>query len=509
MGAKRIIIVGAGPGGLTSAMILAHRGFEVTVFEKEAAAGGRNAPIRLDGFTFDTGPTFLMMNFVLKEMFEEAGRNAQDYISVTKLDPLYRLKFSDFELRPTNDHNDMKRQLDSLFPGSSQGYDKFRKVEKTRFEKIFPCLQKPYSRISDYFFKAFLNGLPYLSLGKTMFQKLGDYFEPDDLRLSFTFQSKYLGMSAWECPAVFNIIPFVEHEYGVYHVTGGLNAISLAMEKVIEEEGGTIHKNTPVQSLIIDGRTVKGVELANGEKQYADYCFINADFAYAMTNIVDQTALRKYTQAKFKRMKFSCSTYMLYLGIKKIYDIPHHNIIFANDYKANVEDIFVNRKLSADNSFYIQNASVTDPTLAPEGHSTIYMLVPVPNNRSGIDWDAEKDRFRDHILDQVERKTELKDVRQHIEAEKIITPTDWENDYNVYTGATFNLGHNFTQMLYFRPRNKFEEFNNCYLVGGGTHPGSGLPTIYESARISSNMLSKECGVAFSRPSTLSSKHMFS
>ena len=509
MGTKKVIVVGAGPGGLTSAMILSQRGFDVTVYEKEAVVGGRNAPLKLNGFTFDTGPTFLMMNFILREMFEEAGRKAEDYLKVKKLDPMYRLKFDDFEIMSNHDPDGMKRQIEKLFPDSVKGYDTFLKKEKKRYEKLFPCLQKPYSNLTDYLDRRFIRALPYFSMGKSMYQTLGDYFESPDLRVAFTFQSKYLGMSPWECPAAFTMVPFIEYEYGIYHVMGGLNAISLAMEKIIVENGGSVFKNSPVKKVLMQGRKATGVELENGEQQYADDVIINADFSYAVSNLFDPGTIKKYTSERLSQLGYSCSTFMLYLGVNKVYDIPHHNIFFASDYKTNIDNIVNENKLSTDNSFYIQNAVASDSTLAPEGKSTIYVLVPVPNNRSGIDWDTERKRFREQILDQVEQKTELNDIRQHIEMEKIITPAEWDKEYNVYKAATFNLSHNIGQMLYFRPRNEFEECDNLYLVGGGTHPGSGLPTIYESARISSNLVSEKHGVVFKPPSSLDSKQTFS
>lgn len=505
MGTKKVVVVGAGPGGLTNAMILAHRGFDVTVLEKGDSVGGRNSSIKLNGYIFDKGPTFLMMNFILNDMFHEVDREVDDYLITTKLEPMYRLKFSDLEFFPTGDKVQMEKQIVECFPGNDKGYEKFLRSERNRFERIFPCLQKPYLRIPDYLSIDFLRAVPYLSLGRSMFGMLGDYFDQDKLKLSFTFQSKYLGMSAWECPAFFTMVPFVEHEYGIYHVQGGLNAISLAMEKVLEEQGVHVRKHATVRKFLVNDRSIKGVELGSGEMVTADDFVINADFSYAMTNLFRQEDLRKYKKERFARMRYSCSTFMLYLGINHVYPIPHHNIFFARDYKTNVEDIFTNMKLSPENSFYIQNASVSDSTLAPKGKSTIYILVPVPHNRSGINWDAEKDNFREHILSQVESRSEMSDLRQHIEVEKMITPSDWERDENVYLGATFNMGHNISQMLYFRPHNQFEELNNCYLVGGGTHPGSGLPTIYESGRISANLISKKYGVAFKPPSPLSSK----
>lgn len=505
MSKKEVIIVGAGPGGLTSAMLLAHRGFKVTVFEKESDVGGRNAAIRLDGFTFDTGPTFLMMNFILREMFEETGRKPEDYMKVTRLDPMYRLKFRDFELKMTGDREQMHEELASAFPGSFDGYENFMEDEHHRFEKLFPCIQKPYSSLADFLDMKLLRALPSLSIGSSMFDKLGDYFAHDDLRISFTFQAKYLGMSAWESPALFTIIPLVEHAYGIYHVEGGLNAISGAMEKIIIEEGGAIIKNAPVKRVLVKDRTITGIELENGQTHTADEYILNADFGYAMKELFSEDDLRKYKRARIDSMGFSCSTFMLYLGMNTVYDIPHHNVFFADDYQTNVEDIFQRQVLSKDFSFYIQNASVTDPTLAPEGKSTIYVLVPVPNMRGNIDWEAEKEEFKNKLLDRMEKKAGLKDIRKHIEVEKVITPADWEHDYNVCVGATFNLKHNWGQMLYWRPRNRFEEFDNCFLTGGGTHPGSGLPTIYESARISTNLLCKKHGIAFAEPTTLSSK----
>ena len=396
MARKKVIVIGAGPGGLTSAMILAKRGFDVTVFEKEAVVGGRNAPIRLDGYTFDTGPTFLMMNFTLKEMFEEAGRKAEDYMEVKKLEPMYRLRFPDFDIFPTSNRQHMQQQIAELFPGNEGGYERFLATEKKRFELLFPCLQKPYSSLFDLFSPALLRALPHLSLGRSMFGQLGRYFDNDKLKLAFTFQAKYLGMSAWDCPAAFTMVPYIEHGHGIYHVIGGLNAISLAMQKVCEELGVNIRTSTPVKRLIIEGRAIKAVELESGERCSADDYIINADFSHAMLNLCAPGELKKYTQAKFDSMSYSCSIFMMYLGVDKVYDVPHHTIVFAQDYKRNVEEIFNSLKLSRDNSFYVQNASVTDPTLAPAGKSALYILTPVPNNRSGIDWEAEKDRFAEH-----------------------------------------------------------------------------------------------------------------
>jgi len=360
---------------------------------------------------------------------------------------------------------------------------------------MYPCLQKDYSSFKQYFSKEFIKAAPNLSIGRSLIGVLGDYFNDEKLKLSFTFQSKYLGMSAWDCPGAFAILPYVEHAFGIYHTIGGLSEISEAMSRVCLEHGVEIHLNTPVKQLVIENKKVLGAELDNGEIILADETVLNADFGYAMKNLFPPGTLNKYSPEKVDSKKYSCSTFMLHLGLDKIYDLPHHTVFFAEDYRGNIQDIFENKVLSQDLSFYIRNASVTDSTLAPEGHSSIYVLVPVPNQQSEIDWNNKKKTFRDRVIKALIERAEMSDLEDHIREEIIFTPQTWQ-DMNIQFGATFNLAHSFMQMLYFRPRNKFEELDNCYLVGGGTHPGSGLPTIYESGRIAANLISKQHGIPF-------------
>ena len=260
-----------------------------------------------------------------------------------------------------------------------------------------------------------------------------------------------------------------------------------------------------MKSLWTEGKTVKGVRLENGEAVPGDVVIVNADFAHAMSHLVEPGILKKYSRENLRKREYSCSTFMIYLGVKKRYDMDHHTVVFAKDYRTNVKNIFHDRILSDDLSFYVQNASVTDPTVAPEGKSTIYILVPIGNRLGATDWAKEKEPFKHKILDLVTRRTPMKDLRDQIEVERVLTPLDWEEKGRIYLGATFNLSHTFSQLLYLRPRNRFEELDNCYLVGGGTHPGSGLPTIYESARISSNLICRRHGVPFAPPTGLPDK----
>lgn len=491
-----IAVVGAGPGGLTSAMILAKRGFKVSLFEKKDRVGGRNASVELGPFSFDIGPTFLMMKDILDEVFREAGAQSTDALDFVKLEPMYRLQFEDLELNPTSDHEAMRRQIGDIWPGKEAAFDRFLKTERERFRHLFPCLQRPYHRVGSLLSSDLLAAIPHLALGRNIFSLLMDYFGDEKLALSFTFQSKYLGMSAWDCPALFAILPYIEHHFGIYHVQGGLSRISDAMADVARANGVELHLGTGVRQLQLDGRRVTGLSLDNGQTVAADDVIVNADFGHAMTHLIPPRVLRKYAPPKLARKKFSCSTFMLYLGLDTVYDMPHHTIVFARDYRENVEEVFNHGVLSEDPSYYIRNASITDPGLAPPGKSAVYVLVPVPNQRAGIDWEQEAPRYRRRILESIGRRTAMTDIEDHIETERIITPVDWETDYDVHLGATFNLAHNIGQMIYLRPRNRFEELEHCYLAGGGTHPGSGLPTIYESGRITANLISRYYNIEF-------------
>lgn len=490
---KEVIIIGTGPGGLTAAMLLANKGYKVTVYEQNDYIGGRNGSLKIGDFKFDIGPTFFMMINVLEEIFEKTNRKLSDYVNLTELDPMYKLSFDKGKKNffPSRDKETMRKNMEDFSPGSFSAYEKYLEKESKKYEKLIPCLQIPYQSMGDLFKKQFLSAIPFLDAHISLYDVLGKYFSDEELKLAFTFQAKYIGMSPWKAPGTFSIISYIEHGGGIYHVEGGLNQLSQQMAKVAIEDGAEIKLSTKVKKVIVEDKIAKGIELENGKIHKADYVIINADFAHAMENLVEENVRPKYTDYKLSKKRYSCSTFMMYLGLDKLYtEIPHHSIFFADDYKKNVDEITTSQKLSDDFSFYVQNASLTDKTLAPKGKSTLYILVPVPNNKAGIDWEREKENMENKVFDYLEEKAGLKDIRKHIETKKIITPKQWETDYSVYLGATFNLAHNVSQMLLFRPHNQFEEFENCYLVGGGTHPGSGLPTIYQSAIISADLLIK-------------------
>ncbi|MFW6308721.1 MAG: phytoene desaturase family protein [bacterium] len=494
----KVGVIGAGPGGLATAMLLAHRGFEVEILEKENKVGGRNAAIEKKGYTFDIGPTFFMMPFILEGIFAETGRDLHDYVELKALDPYYQLVYTDGKkLKPGPDPEKVKKSIAEFNPDDMDGYDEYMRDNRKKMQRTLPALQRPYHKFYHLLSSEVLNLLPVLRPWESLWDNLGNYFSNDRVKVGFTFQSKYLGMSPYNCPSLFSILPYTEYEWGVYHVMGGLNKLAEAMAEVFQELGGQIFLEKEVEEIDVVNGSARGLRMKDGEYRQYDEIVMNADFAWGMKNLIPDRKRRKYTDQKLAKKRYSCSTFMLYLGVDKVYDhLLHNNVFIAEDYKKNFMEIEDKKVLSKDPSFYLQNPSVTDSSLAPEGHSTLYVLVPVANLKSEIDWKKEAGSFRQTVIEMLKKRAGMEDIEEHIKYEKMITPLDWQKNLNVGFGATFNLGHNLTQMLYFRPRNKFEEIDNMWIAGGGTTPGSGLPTIYESGRITANVMSDKHNINF-------------
>jgi phytoene desaturase len=299
-------------------------------------------------------------------------------------------------------------------------------------------------------------------------------------------------MSPFRCPSLFSILSYLEYEYGVYHPIGGVASVTRSMADIARDMGVRIHLDEPVEEVLFEGRRAVGVRTRRGEWK-ADAVVMNADFARAMQRMVPDRRRRRWSDRKLAKKKFSCSTFMLYLGVEGTYDIAHHNIYIARDYARNLREIEDQHVLSADPSFYVQNPVVTDPSMAPEGMSSLYVLVPVTHQHPNVDWGEVRSDYRELVLDRLEQ-IGLPDLRDRIRYERMITPQEWDTSYEIHLGATFNLAHDYSQMLHLRPRNRFEDVDGMYLVGGGTHPGSGLPVIFESARISSRLLLEDLGI---------------
>jgi phytoene desaturase len=490
---KRVVIVGAGPGGLASAMLLARAGLSVTVLERCGQVGGRTSWLGGDGFRFDLGPTFFLYPRILQEIFAACGRDLNREVPLVRLDPQYRLIFgSGGSLLATPNIERMERAIADISPQDAPQFRRFLADNRHKLQCFRPSLESPWDSLKQLFRWSVLKLLPVLRPWRSLDSELGRYFRDPRVRLAFSFQSKYLGMSPFNCPSLFSILSFLEYEHGVFHPIGGCASVSEAMAQVARDLGAEVHLNEEVQQVHFQGRKAVGVSTQQGEYR-ADAVVINADFAQAMSRLVTDQLRRRWTNRKLAGKRYSCSAFMLYLGIEGYCDLEHHTIYMARDYRRNLAEIEQQHILSEDPSFYVQNACITDPSLAPSGKSTLYVLVPVTHQHPNVDWGQERHRFRRLVLKQLS-KIGLEDVEERICWEHTITPADWEKQYAIYRGATFNLSHTLGQMLHRRPHNRFEDLESVYLVGGGTHPGSGLPVIYESARISSRLLLQDLGL---------------
>ncbi len=475
-------------------MLLAHQGVKVTVLERASKVGGRTTSIEKAGFRFDVGPTFFLYPSILEEIFTAVGRNLHDEVKLIRLDPQYRIVFGKGgELRATPNADEMERQIAAISPADAGSFRRFMTDNRRKLELFTPCLQSPYSSWRDVATLRMAKLLPMLRPHKSLERDLARYFTEERVRLAFTFQAKYLGMSPFRCPSLFSILSFIEYEHGIFHPIGGCNALTTAMARVAQDLGAEICLGEEVTKILFEGRRAVGVETAQGERR-ADALVINADFARAMTRLVPDHLRPRWSDARLAKKKFSCSTFMLYLGIDgPIPELEHHNIFISGDYRRNVEDIEKRHVLSEDPSFYVCNPSRTDSTLAPPGMSSLYLLVPVSHVHPNIDWNTQRGALRAQIFSKL-AKLGLPDIERRIRFEHVCTPTDWQDRFEIYRGATFNLSHTLGQMLHLRPHNHFDDLDGVYLVGGGTHPGSGLPVIFESARITSRLLMKNLQV---------------
>ncbi len=490
---KQIIIIGAGPGGLASAILLAAAGVRVKVVERLPIIGGRTSSIESNGYKFDLGPTFFLYPRVLEEIFHAAGTTLQNEVEMVRLDPQYRIQFgAGGKLDCTPDVASMEQQIAALSPQDAPGFRRFLAENRAKLELMEPCLESPFMGWQYLVQMRLLKMLPTLRPHQSVDTYLKRFFQDERVRLAFCFQSKYLGMSPFRCPSLFSILSFLEYEHGVWHPLGGCAAVTQAMARVAERLGVEFCLNEPVEEILFTGRRAVGVRTTTNTHR-ADAIVVNADFARAMERFVPNQLRRRWTNERLAKKKYSCSTFMMYLGVEGEFDLPHHTIHIATEYARNLDDIENKHVLSADPSFYVQNACVTDKSLAPRGHSALYVLAPVTHQHPNVDWTREKERFRRLMLQQI-KKAGYNNIESRIRYERVITPADWDSRYEIYRGATFNLAHTLDQMLHLRPHNRFEDLDGMYLVGGGTHPGSGLPVIFESARISSRLLLEDFGI---------------
>jgi len=488
-----IVIIGAGPGGLAAAMLLSAAGLRVTVLERRDTVGGRTSTVEVDGFRFDRGPTFFMQPDALREVFTMCGRSLDDEIELIRLDPHYSLRYGTGEsLQARPDPEQMRQEIAKIAPNDARNFGRFLEDNRRKLEAFGPVFRSNFEGLADVLRMPRSGALSMLRPWASVDRDLKRYFADPRVRLAFTFQTKYLGMSPFRCPSLFTILSFLEYEFGLFHPRGGCGALSAVMADAARQLGAEIRLGEPVESLEFDGRRPTAA-VTDAGRYPCDAMIINADFGRAMSRLVPDELRRRWTDRKLARKRFSCSTFMLYLGLEGREELDHHTIYLSSDYRQNLEDIATHYRLSEEPSIYLANPCTTDPSMAPPGCSALYVLVPVPHRHPNIDWQREATILRSKVLQRLE-ELGVRDVQNRIRCERMLTPENWDHDFEIHLGATFNLAHNLGQLLHLRPRNRFEDLEGVYLVGGGTHPGSGLPVIYQSAKISARLLTSDLGI---------------
>jgi len=492
-----VLIIGAGPGGLATALHLARAGLRVRILERSSRIGGRTSALKAEGFRFDLGPTFFHYPASLEALFRSVGRRLSDELSLVRLDPSYRVQFgsSGKSLLCAPDLAQMERAIAEIAPEDARNIGAYLEENRLKWEVLRPLIERPQNSWRDWL-PTVVKHAALLRPWKSMDADHRRHFKDERIRRAFSFQSKYFGMSPFDCPAMFSFHSAIEHDPGIYHPIGGCSAIPEAMARVARDMNVEICLDEEVQAILFEGRKAVGVRTREGECR-ADAVVINADFAHAMANLVPDELRKKWSNKNMEKKRYSCSTFMMYLGIEGRYDdVAHHTVYLPDDYERHLREIETLHVPSELPSFYVQNASITDESLAPRGKSALYVLVPTTHQHPNVDWNRERARYRDLVLAQLP-KIGITGVEKRIRYERVITPLDWSQSHAIHRGAVFNLAHNMSQMLSRRPRNQFDELDAVYLVGGGTHPGSGLFAIFESAKISARQLLESRGMSTS------------
>ena len=491
--ARHVIVIGAGPGGLAAAMMLAGAGLRVTVYEKNEDVGGRTRIFAKDGFRFDIGATFFLYPDVLRRVFARCGLDLEDYVELRRVDPQYKLVFEGGpEVLATYDLDRLETEIAKLDAADAANLRAFLTRGRKKLAAFKPVLERPFSGVRDFASLPILKALRWLRPFTSVDDDLATHFRDPRVRLAFSFQTKYLGMSPFRCPSLFTILALLEYEFGVWHPVGGCGAVSLAMAKAARDLGVTFKLNQPAERIEFEGRRAVGVHSHKGFES-ADAVVINADFSGTIAHLVPDALRKHWPDARLEKAKYSCSTFMLYLGIEGRYDhLEHHTIFLAKNYEHNIRQIEAGL-IPDEPSIYLQNPSATDALFGDAAQSSLYVLVPVGNLSTDTQWDHQADAFKARIIARLE-ELGLTDLSKRIRYCRMTSPRDWQQDTGLKFGSTFNLSHGLDQMLMFRPRNRFSELDGVYLVGGGTHPGSGLPVIYEGARISTDLLLEDFGL---------------
>jgi phytoene desaturase len=485
---KKIIIIGSGFGGIAAALRLRAKKYEVTLIEKHQDLGGRARVFKKNGFTFDGGPTVITAPYLINELFELFNKNSKDYINLVPLKTWYRFIFNDnSSFDYSGNENEMESQIARISKNDVKGYQNLLKFTKKIFNKGFAELSDvPFTKFS-FMFKQ-LPALLNLKSYKSVYSLVSSYVKNTNLRRMLSMHPLLVGGNPFTTTSIYGLILYLEKKWGIHYSIGGTGKIIEGLEKLMLEQKIEIIKGSEVTKIIYINNKIRGVKLDNKKEINADNVVCNADPPAVYEKLLNQVSNNSIFNWKKKRMEYSMGLFVYYFGTKKVYEkVEHHTIKFGNKYKEHLDDIFSNKKLNNDISYYLHRPTATDKSMAPEGHDCFYVLVPVPNNQSGIDWLIEGDKFKDLVIDKMEQ-TLLPNLRENIVQDFYLTPDYFEKDLNTKYGSGFSIQPKFSQSAYFRFHNKSEICDGLYFVGAGTHPGAGVPGVLSSAKVLDKIL---------------------
>jgi phytoene desaturase len=481
--AKQAIVIGAGFGGLAAAARLHAMGHRVTVVEAGNQPGGRARAFASEGFHFDAGPTVITAPHLFDELFEILGKDRRDYFDLVPVDPFYRVVFPDgraFDY--VADDERLFAQIAEFNPNDVEGYKQLVEHSKRIFDVGYTQLvDADFSRFGDMM--RIVPELVRLRAYKSLYGLVSHYIKDDALRQVFTFQPLLIGGNPFRAPAIYLLIHWLERKWGIHFAMGGTTAIVRGLTRLLGEVGVDVRLNAPVERIEVANGRAKGVLLGDGTFLESDIVVSNADPAMVYTKLIDASARRKHSDASVARKRYSMSLFVGYFGTKTTYpDLAHHSILLGPRYRELLTDVFDRKTLAEDFSLYLHAPTRTDPSLAPPGGESFYVLSPVPNQESGLDWAIEGPRYMDRILDALDAH-HLPGLRDNLVTQFHVDPTYFEDELRSYQGAAFGLEPTLRQSAYFRFHNASEDVAGLYFVGAGVHPGAGLPGVLSSAKV--------------------------
>jgi phytoene desaturase len=483
---KRVVIVGAGMGGLATALRLRRRGFQVTIVEKQPRPGGRANVLHEAGFRVDTGPTILVMKDIFEELYQSLGLKLEDRLRLVQLEPNYRIHFHDgSSLDLSGNMARLTEEVERIAPGSGPRLFHFLGEAARKYALGMPFVERNYDAITDL-----VNPVAGLRLLRTdallnLYRQVAGFFGGNDkLAKAFSFHSMFLGLSPMDAMAMYSLITYADLAGGMWYPMGGVYSIVEDLVRLADQAGVEVRTSAPAAEIRVEGGRAVGITLESGEIVLADVVISNADLPYTYRRLVAPQHRPDYPDSRLDRMQYACSGYVLYLGLDTVYPhLSHQGLFFCQDYRANLDAIFRHKTLPADPSFHMCVPTVTDPTLAPAGHSFIYLLAPMPNLSGSVDWAKAAPVVRQQLLSRLGRIVHP-DIASHIVWERQYLPTDWQHDVNATLGTAFgSLAQGFFQSTYFRPHNRSRHVRGLYFVGQGTYPGIGMPMVVISSRL--------------------------